>query len=70
MRITPLFNKNLMNQPYMKGVQSGLLLGCGMTWTVLSIIHHLDINIIMGLLVFILGSVQYLIEIRNDYNFL
>jgi hypothetical protein len=70
MRIRPSFPKNVMNQPYFKGIMTGLLIGFGACGLVLSIIFNNLFNMIMSMAIFFIGSYRYLTEIKKDYNFI
>ena len=70
MILKPRFHKRILNQPYQRGVATGILLGCGMTWITIAFINHLSIDKIAGIIVFFIGSVEYLLQIREDYNFI
>lgn len=70
MKLHPIPVKKVMDKPYMVGIRTGFLIGMGTGWVVMSLLYDGNINLVMGLLIFVIGSVEYLLQIRENYVFI
>ena len=70
MIIKPIIPKEILKQPYYKGIISGTIIGFGLSWTVINVINKQYIDIIISIMVFTLGYVRYIVETKADDNFI
>lgn len=66
MRIKPIYPKEILKYPYFKGIRTGLLIGVGTAWIIVSVYNDRLIELIGAIMIFIVGSIQYIIEIQRD----
>lgn len=69
MRISPLFPTIILKKPYHIGIKTGFLLGFGMAWIIQNLLHSGN-DLIVAIVVFIIGSMEYIKEIKDGYDFI
>ena len=63
MKITPVYPKRIFNQPYFKGVWTGVLIGGGFMFMI-------SIDRLLGFVILLFSIVLYIYQASNDYNFI
>ena len=68
MRLIPRIPRLYLDKPYHIGIKTGILLGFGSAWIIQSIIYG-GTDIVVAIVVFFVGSIEYLKEVKEGYDF-